>query len=220
MPLFPLVGLGIGISAGVVAFSLSQLLPPLIVGLLTLGALLLLTGLHHTDGLLDFGDGLMCKGSREQKIGAMRDTVTGVGGHSLGLVILLTTAFAISSFQPSEALSTVAVSETAAKASMVLAAGVGKSASPGLNTPFIDAMHGRLRALRVFVPLATVLVVGFSWTGYAGVASAIAGFLATLLLVRISAGHFGGLTGDVFGAINEIARLAALVTFLGALRWR
>ena len=62
MYLFPLVGAIIGLLAGLFAWLLLKILPSLVAGILTLGVILLLTGLHHTDGLLDFGDGIMYQG--------------------------------------------------------------------------------------------------------------------------------------------------------------
>src|SRR5512135_454574 len=86
MYLFPLVGALIGLLAGVFAFATSQVLPPLVTGALAFGLLLLLTGLHHTDGLLDFGDAIMYHGTPEKKIEIMHDQLTGAGAIGLGLM--------------------------------------------------------------------------------------------------------------------------------------
>src|SRR4030067_2250742 len=95
MSLFPLIGALIGLLAGVFAWVTSQFLPSLVVGALALGVLLLITGLHHTDGLLDFGDGVMAHGSPERKIEIMHDQLTGAGGLSLGIMTFLVTSFCI-----------------------------------------------------------------------------------------------------------------------------
>ena len=65
--LFPIVGMIIGIIPGVIGFYLLLLLPKSLIGPIILGLILLLTGLHHTDGLLDFGDGIMAHGTPERK---------------------------------------------------------------------------------------------------------------------------------------------------------
>ncbi|MBS7606003.1 adenosylcobinamide-GDP ribazoletransferase, partial [Candidatus Bathyarchaeota archaeon] len=41
-----------------------------------------------------------------------------------------------------------------------------------------------------------------------------ASIIMALLLTKISNRHFGGVTGDVFGAGNEIVRLSSLLTIL------
>src|SRR4030042_1133714 len=95
MFLFPLIGALIGLLAGVFAWVTSQFLPSLVVGALALGVLLLITGLHHADGLLDFGDGVMAQGSAERKIEVMHDQLTGAGGLTLGIMTFLITALSI-----------------------------------------------------------------------------------------------------------------------------
>ena len=78
MFVFPLIGALLGFLAGLFGWVMSWVLPSLVVGGLVLGILLLLTGLHHTDGLLDFGDGVMAHGTPEHKIEVMHDQVLGV----------------------------------------------------------------------------------------------------------------------------------------------
>jgi len=68
MYLFPLVGGFIGLVAGAVALVLFHLFPSGVASVLIVGAIFAITGLHHTDGLLDFGDGLMAFGSPEKKL--------------------------------------------------------------------------------------------------------------------------------------------------------
>jgi adenosylcobinamide-GDP ribazoletransferase len=216
MPFFPLAGLGIGVLAGISNLLFLSLLPPLVAGLLTLGVLFVVTGLHHVDGLLDFGDGIMCKGSPERKLEAMRDKMTGAGGFGWGLIILLTTALLISSLRATMALFVLASAETTAKASMILAAAIGRSASPGMNRPFIDAMHGGHRLSRMLPPLIFALGVGWLVAGFVGGLSVIVGYASTMLIIWLSGRNFGGLTGDVLGAINEVSRMASLLVLARA----
>src|SRR4030065_727066 len=101
---------------------MSLFLPSLVVGRLALGALLLLTGLHHTDGLLDFGDGVMAHGSAERKIEIMHDQLTGAGGLTLGMMTLLITTLALAQMNAGIIIQPVVIVEVAAKLSMVVGA--------------------------------------------------------------------------------------------------
>lgn len=92
---FPLIGAFIGLLAGVFGWATELFLPNIVVGGLVLASILLITGLHHTDGLLDFGDGVMVHGTPEHKIEVMHDQLTGAGGLSLGIMTILITALAI-----------------------------------------------------------------------------------------------------------------------------
>jgi adenosylcobinamide-GDP ribazoletransferase len=219
MPLFPLIGVFIGSLAGIFAWLLFQILPDLVVGMLTLGLLLLITGLHHTDGLLDFGDGVMYQGSPEKKIEVMHDQLTGSGGLTLGLVTLLTTAFCVAGLDANIVIQSLIVSEVSAKLSMVIGAWVGKSAHEGMNTFFVNAMHGEYRKIRLSVALILSLGIAIPLLGTAGFIVIISGLIASLIMVEVSRRHFGGVTGDVMGAMNEIIRMFSLITILVAVRW-
>jgi adenosylcobinamide-GDP ribazoletransferase len=214
MPLSPLIGMLIGLSAGLISWLLMQVFTNLISGMLTLGFLLFLTGLHHTDGLLDFGDGLMCQGSPERKIEAMRNGKRGTGGLTLGLVTLMTTALAISYIEAHSIIQSLIIAEVSAKQGMVVLAWTGKSAHQGLNTCFIDAMHGKNRVFRLTISFTLSLAVVVPLLGLTGVIALLIGSITALVILWVSNRHFGGLTGDVFGATNDLGRLTSLLTLL------
>src|SRR5205085_5897947 len=65
---------------GSVGLGASLFLHPLLAGLLVTGSLVILTGVHHTDALADFADGLMAKGAKEVKRKAMLDPAVGSAG--------------------------------------------------------------------------------------------------------------------------------------------
>ncbi|MBS7632806.1 adenosylcobinamide-GDP ribazoletransferase [Candidatus Bathyarchaeota archaeon] len=219
MSLFPLVGAFIGLLAGIFAWLLLTILDALIVGILTLGFILLITGLHHTDGLLDFGDGIMYQGSPEKKIEIMHDQQTGAGGLALGLVAILTTAFCIAQLSQNFIVQSLIVCEASAKLAMVLMAWVGRSAHEGMNTYFVNAMHGKHRYIRLVAALFIAFSIALLLLHIAGFTAIIAGLVAALVIVGISNRHFRGVTGDVFGAGNEFARLSSLIAILVVVRW-
>ncbi len=220
MPLYPMIGAMIGLASGILAWTLFPILPSLIVGMLCLGFILIITGVHHTDGLLDFGDAIMYHGSRRGKIRVMHDPMTGAGGLSLGLVVLTTTAISIAGLNRGVVIQSLVASEAAAKFAMVLQAWAGKSAHKGMNTPFVEAMHKKSgRMVRILVASSFLFAISMLAMQIAGLLIAIIASLVATMLLLISSREFGGITGDVFGATNDIARLAALIVALVALRW-
>lgn len=219
MYLFPLIGAFIGLLAGIFAWLLLNILDISIVGILTLGAILLITGLHHTDGLLDFGDGLMYQGPADKKIEIMHDQQTGAGGLALGLVTMLTTAFCIAQLNQNLIVQSLITCEASAKLAMVVMARIGKSARKGMNTYFIDAMHGHHQNIRLVVALLIALGTALSLLNVLGSAAVIAGLPVAFVLTAISNRHFKGVTGDVLGATNELTRLASLIAILVVTRW-
>jgi adenosylcobinamide-GDP ribazoletransferase len=218
MPLFPFIGAVIGLTVGIGVWLLELVFPSLVSAMIGTGLLLLINGVQHMDGLLDFGDGLMFHGSRSGKLRVMRDPTTGAGGFALGLVVLLATAFSIAAIPSAWIVMSLIVSEASAMFAMVLATAVGKSAHKGMNTIFVGAMH-RQRGLRITLSYMIILAVSFLALRSAGLSVVVGATLTALVMVMVSNRNFGGLTGDVLGATNEIARTVALLLVLVFLKW-
>jgi len=212
--------------AGLFGWLTSLFLPSLVVGGLILGVLLLLTGLHHTDGLLDFGDGVMAHGSSERKIEVMHDQLTGAGGLSLGIMTFLVTAFSIAELDlPITVwgipviISGLVVAEVSAKLSMVVGAWAGRAVHEGMNSSFLAAMHGGKGDARLIAALAISLGVAVPLLWLAGAIAVLAAVITGLVMGGISHRHFNGVTGDVLGATNELSRMVSLITLLAVIRW-
>jgi adenosylcobinamide-GDP ribazoletransferase len=216
---FPLIGAFIGLLAGAFGWVAYHFLLGIVVGALVLALLLLFTGLHHTDGLLDFGDGVMAHGTFEHKIEVMHDQLTGAGGLSLGIMTMLITALAIGQLSIGVIVGGVIVIELSAKLSMVVAAWAGKSVHEGMNSPFLEAMHGGKGDLRLIVALIISLAVALPLLRWAGIFVILAAVITGLVMVAIAHRHFNGVTGDVFGATNEITRLVCVIVLLAAVAW-
>jgi adenosylcobinamide-GDP ribazoletransferase len=219
MFLFPLVGAFIGLMAGLFGWVTSQFLPSLVVGGLVLGLLLLITGLHHTDGLLDFGDGVMAHGSPERKIEVMHDQLTGAGGLSLGIMTFLITALSIAELNTSIIIQGLVVAEVTAKLSMVIGAWAGKEAHPGMSSFFLEAMHGKNGTARLAAALAISFGIALPLLWLKGAIIVLVAIITSLIMVGISHRHFKGVTGDVLGATNELTRMVSLITLLAVIGW-
>ena len=219
MFLFPLIGAFIGLLAGLFGWVTSHFLPSLVVGALVLGFLLLITGLHHTDGLLDFGDGVMAHGSPERKIEIMHDQLTGAGGLSLGIMTFLITALSIAELNTDIIIQGLIVVEVSAKLSMVIGAWAGKAVHKGISSSFLEAMHGKKGTARLIVALALSFGIALPLLWLAGAVTVLAAIMASLIMVGISHSHFKGVTGDVLGATNELTRMVSLITLLAVIGW-
>ena len=211
MFLFPIVGIVIGLIIGSLGYGLSLYLEPLVVSLVVVASLAVITGIHHTDGLADFADGLMTKGTKEKKRKAMKDPSVGSAGifsivmYAIGMIIALSFSSGMELFK------IILLSEIMAKFSMVLMAGLGNSASIGSNSPFIDSMKDKKRLLIAgIITIIPLLVIG-EMNGLIVFAS---GIIVTMFLVGLSTKSFGGITGDVMGACNELTRLSSLLIFV------
>ena len=211
MFLFPIVGIVIGLVIGSLGYGLSLYLEPLVVSLIVVASLAVITGIHHTDGLADFADGLMTKGTKEKKRKAMKDLSVGSAGifsivlYAIGMIIALSFSSGMDLFK------IILLSEIMAKFSMVLMAGLGNSASIGSNSPFMDSMKDKKRLLIAGIITIIPLIVIGEMNGLIVFAS---GIILTMFLVGLSTKSFGGITGDVMGASNELTRLSSLLIFV------
>jgi adenosylcobinamide-GDP ribazoletransferase len=210
MYLFPAAGLVIGSIIGAMALGISNFLHPLLTGFLITGALVILTGVHHTDALADFADGLMAKGSKEVKHKAMLDPAVGSAGvvtlvmYFAGMIIVFNIGFGSNL----AVFTSIITAEVIAKYVMVLLANRGISAWEGFSSPFIAAMKDRYKMIA-----ATGIMIAIVWfaTAYAGFIALIISIVLAQFLKYIASKSFGGLSGDVLGASNEIARLSSLI---------
>ena len=225
---FPLIGAFLGLLAGLFGWVAYQFLPGLVVGALALALLLWMTGLHHTDGLLDFGDGIMVHGAAERKIQVMHDQLTGAGAIGLTLMTYLITAFALAELGRTMFIGSLAlplifpaliVVELCAKLSMVLVAWAGKSVHQGMNSSFLETMHGSKGNLRLVAAILISFAIALPLLRWAGVFTVLAGLITGLVLVAVAHKHFTGVTGDVFGAANELARMVCAVVLLAVIAW-
>lgn len=210
MHLFPLVGAIIGLIVGGTGYMLSSFLQPLITGLLLTGALVVITGIHHTDALCDFADGMMIKGTKEKKQKAMKDPAVGSAGVITVVLYVAGMVMSISMMKGFALFEAILLSELLAKFAMVLQANRGYSAWQGLSSPFTEYMKD-FRKLAVAAGLAIIptIILG----GMIGLYAIIACITMSVLLLKVSNRSFGGISGDVFGASNELVRLTSLLIF-------
>lgn len=210
MYLFPVAGAIIGLIIGGMALGISQFLHPLLVGLLVAGALVIITGVHHTDALADFADGLMTNGDKDKKHKAMMDPAVGSAGvaalvmYFAGMIIVFGTGLG----SPMRIFASIIVAEVIAKYIMVLITYRSISAWEGFSSPFTAEMKDRRKILA-----ATAIMLPIVWFagGYAGLAALAVAIGLAALLKKVSNKSFGGISGDVLGASNEVTRLSSLI---------
>ena len=211
MHVFPIIGIGIGLLIASIGFGLSFFLEPLIVALLVVVSIAVITGIHHTDGLADFADGLMTRGTKEKKRNAMKDLSTGSAGIVSVVLYIVGAIIALSLTTGYELFQAILLSEILAKFSMVLMASIGNSAAVGSNSPFMQIMKDKRRlAIAGVITIIPLVVIG----GTTGLILFGASIGVTLFLIGLSTRSFGGITGDVMGAANELTRLSSLLIFV------
>lgn len=174
------------------------------------------TGIAHADGLADVGDALVVHGGPARRRDVMADTSLGVGGTvavCLDVLGLALAALVLASAPLAVALGLVLAAEVGAKLAMVAVAVLGRPAHAGMGAHLADA-----RPLQLAVAGGLVVPAAFAtWPASTAAFALLAALGVALGMLTWARRHVGGATGDVFGATNELARLAAL--YAGVITW-
>ncbi|HNX17245.1 MAG TPA: adenosylcobinamide-GDP ribazoletransferase [Methanoregula sp.] len=201
--LYPVAGYVIAILVAIPVFFITD---KVLAAAVAVAGVILLSGAHHFDGLLDFGDGLMAQGDREKRIRALTDRYVGAGGIAAGLVVTL---LLFAGFHAATSvISALIIGEVCAKFSMAFLTAYGR--------PFKDGMHSYLNKFaRPYFPFLSILLciplIFLPVTPFQLVTTAITMILCPLILLKVSERLFGGINGDVVGAANEITRAVVIV---------
>ena len=208
---FSLVGCIIGTVGGVTAFLASDL-PSYAAALLAVAAMCALSGGLHEDGLADCADGMWGGASPQQRLTIMRDSKTGAFGVIALVTVLSLKAAAIASLlsvggELAAALAIVAAASASrgllpiAMKAFPVASETGRAAEAG-SPKTQDVIAGGIISI-----LIAFTMIGFN-TSINGliVGSLLAGGLGYLAVKR-----FGGHTGDVLGAQQQILETAILL---------
>jgi len=213
---FPPIGLLIGALIALVDAGANALLPALPAGVLTVIAMVAISGALHLDGLADTADGFLSSRPRERILEIMRDSRVGPMGVLAIVGTLLLKVAAVASLAPAARFGTVLLMPLAGRmAPVVLMSTLQYVRATGLGTAF-------QRKHTVFPPLFAVAVLGgagFLAAGAVGLVAAGAALGVTAIFALWCRAKIGGYTGDTLGAACELAEVVpALVVLMAAQR--
>lgn len=208
---FPLVGLGIGGILAGLNWLLNLILPASVVNILLIIALIIITGAMHLDGLADTCDGIAGNKTVEERWQVMHDSRTGAFGVVGIVTILLTQYVCLNNIPPDKITAVLLFMPVVSRWAMVYAIFAFPYARPtGLGKAFKAATGWPQLAIATMLTLA--MAGGLFPLFYAG------GFLLIVGVLIIATAFafyfkykFAGLTGDTYGAINEVAEVMALL---------
>jgi adenosylcobinamide-GDP ribazoletransferase len=209
MAMAPLVGLVLGAAVGTIGLGARWIgASSLVTGVLIVTLLAGLTRGLHLDGLADTADGLGSYGGPERALAIMKQSDIGPFGVITIVLALLAQAAAFAEV--------VRARELAGVLAVAAAVAVGRLAVTWACRPGVPAARpdglGAMVAGTVPVPVAAAWTVGLALLAvlatpgrpWLGPVAVLAGVGATFALVRHTVRRFGGVTGDVFGAVVEV----------------
>jgi len=174
-----------------------------------------LTGLLHLDGLMDSCDGLLPPRDPARRLEIMKDSQVGAFGV-VGVVLLLLLKFnALAALPGDERLPSLMVVPTLARWAMTWAMARYPLARREGAGVFFSADLGWTQVIVASVVAAAVALPLMGWLGLLlwGVA-----WLVTTLIAGLAMARIAGLTGDVYGAICEVAETILIVVTIAMTR--
>jgi len=206
---FPIAGLFVGVAGALVYWlALSVSIAPQPAAALVLAATMLLTGLMHEDGLADTADGLGGR-TREKRLDIMRDSRIGsFGACALAISLLLRWStiadIADARFVALALISSHVVARACLPAFMRF---VPPARSDGLSSGAGQPPSSSVVAALLLGIIG--LLLGFGPRGAMVIMLML--LIAGLLLARLAIRQFGGQTGDVLGAMEQIGEAITLL---------
>ncbi len=209
---FPLVGLIIGGILAGLNWLMGFILPASVANALLIVALVILTGAMHLDGFADTCDGIAGHKPVEERWRVMHDSRTGAFGV-VGVVLLLLVKYVALNNIPTEYLTvTLVFMPVVSRWAMVYAIFTFPYARPeGLGKAYKAATRWPQFTIATVITLVLVAVVLFRWLSVIGMLVFFGIWIFTTLLALYFKHKFAGLTGDTYGAINEVAEVITLI---------
>ena len=215
---FPLVGVVVGV-IGAVIYAVSDLLgmSPTVSALLAIGAMVIVTGGLHEDGLADSADGLGGM-TREKALAIMRDSHIGTFGVMALFFVLSLRVVAVS----------YAGSSVEAACLLIAGAAGSRAVVPALMYMLPPARHDGLawsaghpdrRRVVDAGALGALIVVIALWPIYWGLLAIAVAAAAGAVVAWLARRRLGGQTGDVLGAAQQLAETAILLSYVAAPTW-
>ena len=188
---------------------------PLLVATLVVGALALLTRGLHLDGLADTADGLGSGRPADGALEVMRRSDIGPFGVVTLVLVLLVQVVALAQLLASgSGTLPLAAALVVSRLALPLACleGVPAARPDGLGAAVAGSVTRQMAGLAVLLAglLLAVAVLLLGWPAWQ-VALTPVGLLGGLAVGRRAVRRFGGVTGDVLGAVVEATFTAALV---------
>jgi adenosylcobinamide-GDP ribazoletransferase len=212
---FPIVGLLIGSGSLLVYSLLAQHVPLMVVALLVVVYLVAVTGCLHEDGLADSVDGFGGGWERERVLAIMRDSRIGTYGASALALSLFSRVLLIASLPRSEVAAYLLIAPvlsrwTTLPLSFFLLPARERSEGK------IDGQGARIARLTTRGSLITgslfTLMVVFALLRVRALVPVLVSAAITLATALYYNHRIGGVTGDCFGATNQLAEIAVYLS--------
>ncbi len=208
---FPVVGVIIGLILVGLNWILGLFLPSPVVTVLLVVCSVMLSGALHLDGFVDTCDGIAGHKTPEERWQVMNDSRAGAFGI-IGVVLLLLVKYvSLNSVPQTSMMATLVLMPVISRWAMVYAAFVYPYAKPsGLGKVLKEETRWYRFVMATLIALAVAIVLA----QLMGAAIMLGIWIIVAAMAAYLKRKFSGLTGDTYGAINEVAEVCVLILVL------
>ena len=205
---FPVVGIVVGAITGAAYLGMVEFVDSFLAALFAVGLGAILTGGFHEDGLADTSDALGGS-TKERRLEIMRDSRVGTFGALALILVTLGKVGALESLSGTDGLIALIAAHALGRAgALALMLTRTRARSAGLGAVYTTHLPRRSVAFVVVVIFALAAL-----TGVSGLVAVGAVLGVVVLMAVLAHRRFGGLTGDVLGATEQLGELAVLIVF-------
>lgn len=212
---FPLIGVLVGLGAGVVYALASPLTGPIIAAGLAMVTAILLSGARAEDGLANFCEALRAIDDRARAYRIMEEGDFG-SFAAIGIVLSIGLRWlAIASFAPFEGLIALILAHAISRAMLAPVLISGHFArSSELAAVVASGVRNGEALVALLLALAVAIIAGPA----AGLLSVAAGAVCAGGMLAFIMRNFGGYTHHGLGAIQQVSEIGILIALSAALR--
>ncbi len=208
---FPVVGIILGLILAGWSWVLNIILPVAVANVLLLVSLAALTGALHLDGFVDTCDGLAGHRTVEERWRIMHDSRAGGIGVIAAILLLLVKYVSLDNIPPTLMMTTLLLMPVVSRWAMVYAVFAYPYARPsGLGKVFKEQTNWPKFTLATLITLGLAIAL-VPMVHLTGLLLMLGVWIMTVLVAAYFKSQLNGLTGDTYGAINELAEVCVLI---------
>ena len=208
MAYFPVVGIIIGLILAGLNWLLGLILPSAVVNVLLIVSLVVISGALHLDGFVDTCDGIAGHKTIEERWRVMHDSRVGAFGIIGVCCLLLVKYISLNSVPETSLMATLLLVPVVSRWAMVYAIFAYPYARPsGLGKVFKQGASWQSLVMATFIALVVAVVLA----RLAGLVIMLGIWVIVIAMTAYLKRKFSGLTGDNYGAINEVTEVCVLI---------
>ena len=218
---FPAIGLLMGLLLVGVEEGSNRLFSEQLTAAFLVATLVIATRALHLDGLMDVCDGVFGGFTQERRLEIMRDSRVGAFGVAGGVTVLLLKYGALVALlslpEPGKVWALLLFPALSRWTMVVLLGAFPYARTQGMGSPF----HGGGMKVATTVAGISALAASLLLGGFAGLGLFFGAVAVAWSMGWAMAKALGGLTGDTYGATNEVIETTVIIaaTALAAQEW-